>query len=336
MAEDQPTPSGESPESRAFDPTEVEEEFRAARRLYDAAGLVHERGDVHGVDSVLVVHPALRQLLRLLLRLSGKDGTGTLEEMADAAAELNEKESLVEFDLRADLLLVEATHRQATSLGTRADPALARRYDRAFLRAGRLFSAARGVVDSRTGGKDRERSHRVAVFVALAVAVGVVVGYRLPRKTDVPADAPSPPPPSAVEPAGLLGTFFGAEDLTKPLFTRKDSSIDFSWGGDAPPGSNVNDHFSVRWVGRIFVPEGGEYGFRLSSDDGSRLFVDDRPVVDSWSVHTLEPKEGSVNLTPGLHPIRVEYFDGTGDATVKLEWRGPKFDFRLASGEDFR
>ena len=61
----------------------------------------------------------------------------------------------------------------------------------------------------------------------------------------------------------------------------------------------------------------------MGSDDGSRLFVDDEKIVDNDGVHTAIAVEGGKELGPGVHPIKVEYFNTTPEEYLQLEWKKP-------------
>jgi hypothetical protein len=312
-------------------------ELREARRLYDAAALIHERGAILSVDSVLVLHKALRIATALLLRAHGVEPSNELSAMAARASELNDKESLVPYDLGEDLLLVDQVFARASGVEGDVDRALSRRYDRAFLRAGKLFGALSRHVDALYPGFSAEAApaRHPIVPLLVALAVGVFVGTRFSRTQVVSEPAPVANTQGSTC-TGIVATFFKDQNLTDAAFTRRDTAIDFNWGEGAPPGLSQNDHFSVRWAGRLVVPTAGPYEMRLTSDDGSRLFIDDRPVLDAFTVHTVESQEASLTLSAGLHPIRVEYFDGTGDAVIKLEWRSPASDWRIVSGGDLQ
>lgn len=75
--------------------------------------------------------------------------------------------------------------------------------------------------------------------------------------------------------------------------------------------------------GALHVPEDGRYGLRLSSDDGSRLSIDGRVVIDHDGLHALAAKEASVDLARGWHTIAVRHFEAGGGAELKLQWRRP-------------
>lgn len=83
------------------------------------------------------------------------------------------------------------------------------------------------------------------------------------------------------------------------------------------------EHFAFAWEGVVTVPQDGIYTFKLASDDGSRLFIDDKLVVDNDGLHGMETKQGIAPLAAGYHRVRVEYFNATGGMGLRLEWQGP-------------
>lgn len=84
--------------------------------------------------------------------------------------------------------------------------------------------------------------------------------------------------------------------------------------------------FALRFHGVITVPKDGEYQFYTKSDDGSRLFIDDKLVVDNGGIHPDQERSGKVTLTAGDHTIRVLYYDGGGQTALKASWKGPGFN----------
>jgi fibro-slime domain-containing protein len=80
---------------------------------------------------------------------------------------------------------------------------------------------------------------------------------------------------------------------------------------DGFPGVSArNEWFSLRYTGSFRIERGGEYRFRLKSDDGSQLFIDDELVIDLDGVHDAVSKRGAIELERGLHTIAVRYFQG--------------------------
>lgn len=90
-----------------------------------------------------------------------------------------------------------------------------------------------------------------------------------------------------------------------------------AWPG-AP--STLVDRFEADIHGWLLVLSSAEYEFSLSSDDGSRLWIDGSLVVDHDGKHLFRAKKGRVRLSAGLHEIRVGYFDNDGNAGIRLEW----------------
>ncbi|MFJ2950614.1 family 16 glycoside hydrolase [Streptomyces sp. NPDC087226] len=84
-----------------------------------------------------------------------------------------------------------------------------------------------------------------------------------------------------------------------------------------------NDNFVTQVTGNVHAPADGSYTFRLSSDDGSRLLIDGEVVIDHDGLHGAEPKDGTVQLTEGIHALRIDHFERGGDQALNLAWRPP-------------
>lgn len=68
--------------------------------------------------------------------------------------------------------------------------------------------------------------------------------------------------------------------------------------------------FAIDYHGQFVIEKAGNYLFRLTSDDGAKLFIDDRLVIDNDGLHPHSSKEAAVQLSQGIHKIRVPYFQG--------------------------
>jgi alpha-L-fucosidase len=79
-----------------------------------------------------------------------------------------------------------------------------------------------------------------------------------------------------------------------------------------------DEHFGVAFTGYLEVPSTAVYVFALSSDDGSRLFVDDRMVVDNDGLHGAREQIGYMALEKGHHSVSISYFNNTGDWQLSL------------------
>ncbi|MDQ2686507.1 MAG: glycoside hydrolase family 3 C-terminal domain-containing protein [Armatimonadota bacterium] len=141
-----------------------------------------------------------------------------------------------------------------------------------------------------------------------------------------------PVPTSALTPAGTPGAehglraeFFANMNLQgTPQATRINPDIQDNWNDKNRPAGIPSQKFSVRWTGKITAPVTGNYTFLLTADDGSRMFIDDKPVIEHWRETTSSPIRGSINLVAGKsYTIRVEYFQDAGDALTHLDWIVP-------------
>ncbi|MFI6426635.1 family 16 glycoside hydrolase [Promicromonospora sp. NPDC050880] len=130
------------------------------------------------------------------------------------------------------------------------------------------------------------------------------------------------------EPGVTLRTYDLARDLSElctlrsgqtPNVDQLKPTIDYSTEADFGMG----ERFIAHALANLDVPAAGNYEFRLTSDDGSRLVIDDAVVIDHDGLHEATSKEGTVALDAGYHDLRVEYFDNTNDNILKLEWRTP-------------
>ncbi len=90
---------------------------------------------------------------------------------------------------------------------------------------------------------------------------------------------------------------------------------------------DYKNEFGVVFSGKITAPRKGSYRFYITGDDGVRLKVDGRQVVDYDGIHPAgDIKEGAVQLEEGEHELRLEYFQGGGEIAVFAAWKGSNFD----------
>jgi len=147
-----------------------------------------------------------------------------------------------------------------------------------------------------------------------------------PRPNPNPNPAPAPGPATGT---GLKGEYSGRARVfiffwASRRFTRTDAAIDFDFGGGGPGGSLNGDRFSVRWTGQVEAPTSEDYTFTTLSDDGVRVYVDGRLIIDNYTVHAAVENSGTIRLDAGRrHDIRVEYFEQSGGAVIKLFWQTP-------------
>jgi beta-glucosidase len=122
---------------------------------------------------------------------------------------------------------------------------------------------------------------------------------------------------------GLFGEYFTNVELSgEPALRRVDPRIDFRWATGPPAAGLPADRFSTRWTGRLVATQGGRYALSLSSNDGGRLYLDDKLVVDLWADHATLTGAAVVELKAGEpRRLRVEHYESIGHADVRLGWR---------------
>jgi hypothetical protein len=88
---------------------------------------------------------------------------------------------------------------------------------------------------------------------------------------------------------------------------------------------NQDERFAFVYQGLILIPSTDVYAFYTESDDGSKLFIDDKLVVNNDGLHGMKEQEGTIALKKGHHKIRVEYFEKTGSDDLRVSWRSNQF-----------
>jgi hypothetical protein len=119
-----------------------------------------------------------------------------------------------------------------------------------------------------------------------------------------------------------LASYYGNETLTGApmrIVTEHDPNHDWGFGG---PGIGLpTDSFSARFETCLVMTKPANVVFSVGSDDGSRLFVDDSKLIDSWVEQTYMTHERATSLTAGVHRIRLEFFDHAWNAQVTFGGR---------------
>ena len=139
---------------------------------------------------------------------------------------------------------------------------------------------------------------------------------------------------------GLITELFNDEYATNPVTVyRNDSVVYFpSWAGS--PQDSINaDYFSVRWMGKIFIPTTGSYTFYGTSDDGNELYVNGTQIINDYAnYHPMQENTSSpVSLTGGQsYYITFRMHEGTSGAGAELRWSGPGIGKQLIPKEYLR
>jgi len=118
---------------------------------------------------------------------------------------------------------------------------------------------------------------------------------------------------------GFKGEYFHGRDLKGDAEVRHDAAIQFNWAKGPLDGFGAND-YSVRWTADFIAPKAGPYEFEATSDDGCRVWLDDKKIIDGWSVHGSTTYDSPrIRFKAGeKHRFRMEYFQADGGAEATL------------------
>lgn len=151
----------------------------------------------------------------------------------------------------------------------------------------------------------------VGMETTVGYAPGVPVASDSFRQTEFSTTAEGGTP-------GLVAEYFNNPELKgAPALVRTDQHIVFDWGEGSYISGGPVDDFSARWTGYFTPASSGTYEFAASGDDGFRLYVDDRPIIEQWQYRGEAVTAQELRLVAGKHyKIRLEYFEGTGQAKI--------------------
>jgi beta-glucosidase len=120
---------------------------------------------------------------------------------------------------------------------------------------------------------------------------------------------------------GLTGEYYANNGLAgEPAIVRTDERVDFRWTLNSPARGIPFDWYSVRWSGRLLAPEGVRR-IGIEGNDGYRLWLDGRLLIDNWKKQSYGTMLTEVALEPGrAYDVRLEFFESTGGARLRLVW----------------
>ncbi len=146
-----------------------------------------------------------------------------------------------------------------------------------------------------------------------------------PEWPDFTIAAISNPPTDAGTGTGLYGEYFDSLGFKDRKLTRTDATIHFDWGSGSPASGVIGvDTFSIRWTGWLQPKVTGTHTFTTSSDDGVRLWVDGRLIINQWNDHGATEHSGTIPLVAGKKvDLKLEYYESAGDAVISLSWSAP-------------
>lgn len=121
---------------------------------------------------------------------------------------------------------------------------------------------------------------------------------------------------------GLLGSYFNTVDFTGQTFMRIDETLNKNWGETSPWPQRVRaDLFSVIWTGRIVPRRSGHYTLYLRSDDGARVWINGKLMLDQMTEHKEQEDRIEIEMLAGLsYDIKYAFCDVFVHAVSRLEW----------------
>lgn len=130
---------------------------------------------------------------------------------------------------------------------------------------------------------------------------------------------------------GLQAEYFRSTNLEgEPFFTRIDPIDNANWiYGTRLPNLRKEPKFSIRWSGMFTATETGDYKFTITGDDGYRLFLDGKAIIENWTEHDeAASKSNRLHLEKGkAYPLRLEFFHNSGRPQLFVQWELLNFDY---------
>ncbi len=131
--------------------------------------------------------------------------------------------------------------------------------------------------------------------------------------------------------AGLKGDYFEGTNFERKVMTRTDPQVDFNWNWQSPGSGVPREYFSVRWTGKLYAPTTGKYRFSATADDGVRVWVNGKKIIDEWRKQDDSNFVGEVSLNGHqLYDLRIEYYNDWKGSVISVFWESPE-DQRLFS-----
>lgn len=129
---------------------------------------------------------------------------------------------------------------------------------------------------------------------------------------------------AAYFPNGLKTEYYDDNNLSGTPKTRKEQWINFEPANQAPDPFIPKFPLSIRWTGKLKPTVSGQYTFYFQADDGCRLFLDGKQLIDAWEERSLKTDSVNVQLEANReYDFKAEYFNNRDYSVAKLYWKIP-------------
>jgi outer membrane protein OmpA-like peptidoglycan-associated protein len=142
------------------------------------------------------------------------------------------------------------------------------------------------------------------------------------------------PQPIASQTHGLRVDFYDGINFEQKVFSRRDQQLDYEWAHPVYAQGLKGLDFSARWMGKLRVPNDGLYRLVLKVDDGARLWLDGKLLIDKW--YKLSGQSITLKVKPAIYTtevelkagkyyeLKIDYFNYLGPGVIKLYWETPQ------------
>jgi LysM repeat protein len=140
------------------------------------------------------------------------------------------------------------------------------------------------------------------------------------QRLKIPTECKPEPKPTPSPTGPWSGAYWNNRNLAgSPHFTRNEKAVNFDWGVTSPGNGINHDNFSARWTRTRKFDAAGWYRFTIRVDDGVRLWVDGKLLIDKWRDTAPTTYYIDTYLAAGNHKLAVEYYEHTGGAQIRLQ-----------------
>ncbi|BCM90339.1 anti-sigma-I factor RsgI3 [Abditibacteriota bacterium] len=161
-------------------------------------------------------------------------------------------------------------------------------------------------------------------------------GFPIPAaiRLNVPSGEVGSTPQKAFGGTGLRAQYFSSQgttpSFTTPLATENGQNVDVNWNMSSPHKVVPADHFAVRWIGQIQPRYSGLYTFQTFADDGIRVSIDSKNVIDAFAPGTARATRGFIYLeAKRKYPLQVDYLEIEVAARASLYWQSENQAFEV-------